>query len=149
MYWDCIFLANLYERPVTAALSRPPAEDPFAYLARALVDFNHFMDDLNGKVADIQGWIAKMEDTLRPDVSFCNAHPTNDLCKLVPPSVSSFCQQNPTNDLCQFKDGPKSFCDQHPTNDVCKWTGGGGPGNIPGVPGPNAGGGGVFPGLPF
>lgn len=152
MYWDCIFLANLYERPVTAALSRPPGDDPFAYLLRALAEFHHFMDDLNAKIGDVQGWVTKMEDALRPDVKYCQTHPTNDLCKLVPPSVTSFCQQNPTNDICAFKDGPKSYCDQNPNNEVCKWTSGGAPGNFPGLPSPSIipglGGGGVL-GLPL
>lgn len=151
MYWDCIFLANLYERKITVALSRPPGEDPFSLLARALSDFHHFMDELSAKIADIQRSVTKMEDALRPDVEFCKAHSTNDLCKLLPPSVSTFCKQNPTNDVCAFKDGPKSFCDQNPNNEVCKWTGGGGPGNMPGLPGlgvvPNLGSGNL-PGLP-
>jgi hypothetical protein len=135
MYWDCIFLANLYDKPVTAALSRP-SFDPFGDLAKALGDIKRFLDDLTGKAADIQSWIMKMADTLRPDVAFCKANPNNELCKLVPPSLSSFCEKDPDNEVCKFKDGPVSFCDQNPNNDICKWTGGGRGLPIPGGGGP-------------
>jgi hypothetical protein len=102
MYWDCIFLAHLYETPVASALTRGSSPfDPFGGLAGALGDVRRFLDKLTNIVNDIQSWIKKMETAARPDIAFCNANPNNELCKLIPPDLS-FCDKNPNNEICKL-----------------------------------------------
>jgi hypothetical protein len=123
MYWDCIFLAHLYEFPVTSSLSRPPASfDPLGDLANALEEVRRFEDDVRNQMEAIQSWIKKMEASLRPDKAFCDRNPNNDICKLIPPDLSS-CDKNPNNELCKGPrptDTPGSFCQRNPNNEACK-----------------------------
>jgi hypothetical protein len=123
MYWDCIFLAHLYESPVTSSLARaPPPFDPFGDLANALEEVQKFLDDMNNKRNGVLAWIKEMEDALRPDKAFCDNNPNNELCKLVPPTLS-FCDQNPNNEVCKgLRPGetPGDFCARNPNNEFCK-----------------------------
>ena len=50
MYWDCLFLARLYESPVTSSLTRtPPPFSLFGDLANALEEVRRFVDDAKQK----------------------------------------------------------------------------------------------------
>ena len=89
MYWECIFLSRLYEAPVTSSLFRAPTDSVFGILAGPLGQKEGFLDDLNKRAKEIRDWIAKLEAKLRPDRAFCDANPNNDLCRLVPPDLSS------------------------------------------------------------
>jgi hypothetical protein len=58
MYWDCLFLSDLYQTPVTSALSNGPSDlDPFADLARAIQDVQRFLNDLANQANAVQSWV--------------------------------------------------------------------------------------------
>lgn len=108
MYWDCIFLAHLYEAPTTAKLAgmgRPL--DPFADLVNPMTNLRNFLASLQGPLADLEKKIKEMEDKLKP--VFCRENPGNELCKVQPTKCLSlsqcakdvFCQDNPNNTLCK------------------------------------------------
>jgi hypothetical protein len=143
MYWDCIFLAKLYESDVSSRLSRRGVGvDPFGVLSDAFSEARKVLSRVKEASENIEGFLKQLEDTVKPE--FCKSNPNNELCKIIPsasnPCVSieqcgkdAFCRDNPNNTLCQVPTpsasnpcvsieqcGKDAFCRDNPDNTLCQ-----------------------------
>ncbi len=109
MYWDCIFLDDLYEHGVHGAVSRRAGPDPFSNLSNAFEDGRQALAQIKSATQKIEALLQKIDNTVKPD--FCKKNPNNEICKALPspsrPCVSieqcgrdAFCRDHPNNTLC-------------------------------------------------
>ena len=120
MYWDCIFLARLYESDISSGHSRRGAGfDPFGGLSNALGEARKVLARIKEANEEFQAPLKQLDDVVKPD--FCHNNPSNEICKVIPtasqPCVSIeqcgkdvFCRENPSNEICKILPRPTPLC---------------------------------------
>jgi hypothetical protein len=111
MYWDCIFLANLYEKEITSSLSRRSGGiNPLGDLAKAFEDTRTIIAKLQEAARRVNDALTDLDKKVK--APFCNTHVGDKLCPALPspahPCISveqcgldAFCAANKDNTICK------------------------------------------------
>jgi hypothetical protein len=98
MYWDCLFLSDLYERDVDSALTKKKAgSDPLSVLGNALADIAKLQAKLEGAVAKVDGKIAEIDGKIKKAIPLVGHYCARNYCPpLIPPinPVGEYCKHN-------------------------------------------------------
>jgi hypothetical protein len=99
MYWDCLFLSDLYERDIDSALAKDnTGSDPLSLVGGALRDVSKLLADLKAAADKLDSQIADIDKKIKDATPIIGPYCERNYCPPVIPPVDpagDYCKHNP------------------------------------------------------